>query len=211
MTAFRDAFISLRSDQKSLEVGIDDINKKYEPYIKSIKTVTKLSDEELKQEMEATSKIKQLEKERQHVQDTWKEDTQANIILKNQELERIDNEIKKYRELGTAKAKADVDNKAKSTADKAKAAAEKEKRAVLDTEKDTIKSLEQLREEDLQEQQKWYNTATFAFNADLTEKLISQEQHDMLMIELEKTNAENRLKIEQSYYQDAQSLEMTNG
>ncbi|WP_255469813.1 hypothetical protein [Bacteroides hominis] len=211
MTAFRDAFISLRSDQKSLEVGIDDINKKYEPYIKSIKTVTKLSDEELKQEMEATSKIKQLEKERQHVQDTWKEDTQENIILKNQELEKIDNEIKKYRELGTAKAKADADNKAKSAADKAKAAAEKEKRVVLDTEKDTIKSLEQLREEDLQEQQKWYNTTTFAFNTDLTEKLISQEQHDMLMIELEKTNAENRLKIEQSYYQDAQSLEMTNG
>lgn len=211
MTAFRDAFISLRDDQKTLEAGIDDINKKYEPYIKSIKTITALSDEELKQEMEATSKIKQLEKERQRVQDTWKENTKENIKLKNQEIERIDNEIKKYKELGTVKAKTDAANKAKTAADKAKARAEKEKKAVLDTEKEAMKSLEQLREEDLQEQQKWYNTAVFAFNADLSEKLITQEQHDLLMIELEKTNAENRLKIEQSYYEDAQSLEVTNG
>lgn len=207
-TAF---YRALRADQKSLSSGVDEINKKYEPYIKSIKAVTTLSDEELKQQMKATSKIKQLEKERQHVQDTWKEDTKKNIGIKNQELERLDNKIKKYKELGTVKAKTDAANKAKTAADKAKALAEKEKKAVLHTEKEAMKSLEQLREEDLQEQQKWYNTAVFAFNTDLSEKLITQEQHDLLMIELEKTNAENRLKIEQSYYEDAQSLEVTNG
>lgn len=95
-------------------------------------------------------------------------------------------------------------------AQKAQAAAEKEKKAVLDTEKAAIQSMEALREEDLQNQQKWYNTSVYALNADLSEKLITKEQHELLMIELDKQNAENRLKIEQAYYQDAQSLELKN-
>lgn len=95
-------------------------------------------------------------------------------------------------------------------AQKAQAAAEKEKKAVLDTEKAVIQSMEALREEDLQNQQKWYNTSVSALNADLSEKLITKEQHELLMIELDKQNAENRLKIEQAYYQDAQSLELKN-
>lgn len=95
-------------------------------------------------------------------------------------------------------------------AQKAQAASEKEKKAVLDTEKAAIQSMEVLREEDLQNQQKWYNTSVSALNADLSEKLITKEQHELLMIELDKQNAENRLKIEQAYYQDAQSLELKN-
>lgn len=95
-------------------------------------------------------------------------------------------------------------------AQKAQAASEKEKKAVLDTEKAAIQSMEALREEDLQNQQKWYNTSVSALNADLSEKLITKEQHELLMIELDKQNAENRLKIEQAYYQDAQSLELKN-
>ena len=95
-------------------------------------------------------------------------------------------------------------------AQKAQAAFEKEKKAVLDTEKAAIQSMEALREEDLQNQQKWYNTSVSALNADLSEKLITKEQHELLMIELDKQNAENRLKIEQAYYQDAQSLELKN-
>lgn len=95
-------------------------------------------------------------------------------------------------------------------AQKAQAAAEKEKKAVLDTEKAAIQSMEALREEDLQNQQKWYNTYVYAFNADLSEKLITKEQHELLMIGLDKQNAENRLKIEKSYHQDAQSLELKN-
>ena len=95
-------------------------------------------------------------------------------------------------------------------AQKAQAAAEKEKKAVLDTEKAAIQSMEALREEDLQNQQKWYNTSVSALNADLSEKLITKEQHELLMIELDKQNAENRLKIEKSYHQDAQSLELKN-
>lgn len=95
-------------------------------------------------------------------------------------------------------------------AQKAQAAAEKEKKATLDTEKAAIQSMEALREEDLQNQQKWYNTSVSALNADLSEKLITKEQYELLMIELDKQNAENRLKIEQAYYQDAQSLELKN-
>lgn len=95
-------------------------------------------------------------------------------------------------------------------AQKAQAASEKEKKAVLDTEKAAIQSMEALREEDLQNQQKWYNTSVSALNADLSEKLITKEQHELLMIELDKQNAENRLKIEQAYYQDTQSLELKN-
>lgn len=95
-------------------------------------------------------------------------------------------------------------------AQKAQAAAEKEKKAVLDTEKAAIQSMEALREEDLQNQQKWYNTSVSALNADLSKKLITKEQHELLMIELDKQNAENRLKIEKSYHQDARSLELKN-
>ena len=95
-------------------------------------------------------------------------------------------------------------------AQKAQAAAEKEKKAVLDTEKAAIQSMEALREEDLQNQQKWYNTSVSALNADLSEELITKEQYELLMIELDKQNAENRLKIEKSYHQDAQSLELKN-
>lgn len=204
MTAFRDAFISLRDDQKSLSAGVDDINKKYEPYIKSIRTVTALSDEELKKQMEANSLIKKYEKERQKVQNTWSEASKDDLKKKNKELERLDNLIKKYRELGTVKASTDATNNANKKS-------EKEKKAILDTEKGVIKSLEQLREEDLQNQQKWYNTYTYALNADLSENLITKEQHEMLMLELDKNNAENRLKIEQGYLQDAQSLEIENG
>lgn len=203
-TLFTAGFKGLRSYQSSVSDGLDKINKKYEPYIKSIKTVTTLSDEELKKQMEANSIIKKLEAEKVKVQNTWKEDTKKNIALKNRELERLDEEIKKYRELGTVKASKDNSNKA----DKIK---DKEDKSILATEKDVIKSLEQLRDEELQNLQKWYNTYTTAFNADLAENLISKEQHEMLMLELEKNYAENRLKVEQVYLSDAQSLELKNG
>lgn len=203
-TLFTAGFKGLRSYQSSVSDGLDKINKKYEPYIKSIKTVTTLSDEELKKQMETNSIIKKLEAEKVKVQNTWKEDTKKNIALKNRELERLDEEIKKYRELGTVKASKDNSNKA----DKIK---DKEDKSILATEKDVIKSLEQLRDEELQNLQKWYNTYTTAFNADLAENLISKEQHEMLMLELEKNYAENRLKVEQVYLSDAQSLELKNG
>ncbi len=101
---------------------------------------------------------------------------------------------------------ADAKKKAEKAAKAAKAAAEKEQRAKISTEQAAIKSLEALREEDLQNQQKYYNTYAFAFNADLADRFITKEQHEMLMLELDNQNAEARLRIEKSYYDDAQSM-----
>lgn len=206
MTGFRDAFLSLRIDQQNLASGIEDINRKYEPYIKSIKTVVTLSDEEIKKQVESTSAIRKLEKEKEKVQNTWLEDTKENIALKNKELERLDEEIKKYKELGTAKNAADKKKKVDAATEKSRIAAEKEQKARIAIEQAAIKSLEALREEDLQNQQKYYNTYAYAFNADLADRFITKEQYEMLMLELDNQNAEARLRIEKSYYDDAQSM-----
>ena len=80
MTKFRDQFLALRIDQRNLATGVDEINRKYEPYIKAIKTTVSLSDEEIKKQVESTSIIKKLEKQKEKVQNTWKEDTKENII-----------------------------------------------------------------------------------------------------------------------------------
>lgn len=209
MTQFRDQFLALRIDQQTLATGVDEINRKYEPYIQSIKTTVTLTDEELKKQVESTSIIKKLEKEKEKVQNTWQEDTKENIILKNKEIERLDEEIKKYKELGSAKSATDAKKKADASADKIRAAAEKEQKAKVATEQAAVKSLEALREEDLQSQQKWYNDSLAALNASQASGGVSKEQHQMIMLELDKQNADARLKIEQSYYSDAQSMALT--
>ncbi|MEG1006524.1 MAG: hypothetical protein RSO15_09635 [Bacteroides sp.] len=211
LSDFRDAFISLRSDQKALSVGIDDINKKYEPYIKSISSSISLTDEEIKKQVEATSAIKKLEAEKEKVQSTWQEDTQSNISLKNKELERIDEEIKKLKELGTIKAATDASKKGDSAAAKAKAEAEKKKKAILDTEKSMVSEINKSREDDLQNQQKAYNDSIYKLNLALAKKEITQAKYDIDLLAYERSVAENRLTIEQEYYNHAQSLELLNG
>ncbi|WP_291585931.1 phage tail tape measure protein [Bacteroides sp.] len=199
-TAF---FKAMRSDQKSYSLGIDEINKKYEPYIKSIKAATTSSQEELKVQVEATSKIKQLEDRKKEVQETWKEDTKKNIRLKNQELERIDTEIRKLRELGTAKAASDAEN----ANNKQK---EKERKELLESEKKQIQSLENLRKEDLQKQQRSYNSALNGYRLMLSNKTISQSQFDIYTATLALNNAETLLSIEEKYYQQSNELVVTN-
>lgn len=109
-----------------------------------------------------------------------------------------------------AKKKAEKAAKAaKAAADKARTAAEKEQKAKVATEQAAVKSLEALREEDLQNQQRYYNTYAYALNADLSENLITKEEYEMLMLELDRQSAEARLKIEQSYYTDAESMALT--
>lgn len=203
MTSFRDAFFSLRKDQKALSEGVSEINQKYEPYIKSIKVATTSSKEELKVQIEATSKIKQLEKERQTVQDTWKEDTKENIRLKNQELERIDTELRKLRELGTAKAASDADNANNKQR-------EKERKELLETEKQQIQSLEDLRKQDLQKQKNDNNSKLNAYRLMLSNKTITQSQFDIYTATLALTNAETLLGIEEKYYQQSNDLVLTN-
>ena len=100
--------------------------------------------------------------------------------------------------------------KAEKAAKEAKSAAEKEQKAKVSTEQEAAKSLEALREEELQSQQKWYNDSFAALSAFLASGKMSKERHEMLVLELEKSYAENRLIIEQSYYEDAISMAISN-
>ena len=100
--------------------------------------------------------------------------------------------------------------KAEKAAKEAKSAAEKEQKAKVSTEQEAAKSLEALREEELQSQQKWYNDSFAALSAFLASGKMSKEQYEMLVLELEKSYAENRLIIEQSYYEDAISMAISN-
>lgn len=93
---------------------------------------------------------------------------------------------------------------------KVKQAAEKEKKAILDTEKDVFESMRSMREEELIAQDKWYNEQKFALNISLQEKNISQEQYSIMMLALDKANSTARLNIEKAYYEDSQSLLVTN-
>lgn len=58
MTKFRDQFLALRIDQRNLATGVDEINRKYEPYIKAIKTTVSLSDEEIKNKLNPPQSLK---------------------------------------------------------------------------------------------------------------------------------------------------------
>lgn len=94
----------IRIMQKEQASGIQQLNEAYAPYLESLKKTTGLTEEQKQQIMEQTSIIKKAEKEKEVVQNTWLEDTKKNIDLKNKELERLDAEIKKYKELGKVKA-----------------------------------------------------------------------------------------------------------
>ena len=111
---------------------------------------------------------------------------------------------------GVSKKKAEKAAKAaKAAAEKARTAAEKEQRDKVSTEQAAVKSLEALREEDLQNQQKTYNDALAALNLAQSSGKLTKQQHEMMLLELNKQNADARLKIEQSYYSDAQSMALT--
>lgn len=86
---------------------------------------------------------------------------------------------------------------------------EKEAKAVVETEKAAIQSLKDLRDEELSAQKKWYNDSQASLSSSLADNRITKEQHEMLMMELEKTNAEAVLKIEKNYYEDSKSMAIT--
>lgn len=88
-------------------------------------------------------------------------------------------------------------------------AAEKEQKAKISTEQAAIKSLENLREDDLQAQQKWYNDSLAALSTAQANKKITKEQYEIMLLGLEKHNADARLLIEKSYYSDAESMAIT--
>ena len=105
-----------------------------------------------------------------------------------------------------AKKKAAAAAKA---AKEALTAAEKEQKAKISTEQAAIKSLENLREDDLQAQQKWYNDSLAALSTAQANKKITKEQYEIMLLGLEKHNADARLLIEKSYYSDAESMAIT--
>lgn len=207
-------FNDLRKYQKEASTGINEINKAYDPYLKKLKVVHQVSrntsDEELKAQVELTSKIKKLEKERKRIQDTKIEDNDENITRKNQELEQIDAEIKRLRELGTAKAATDAINAYNKQKEAEKKQKEKERKELLETEKQQIQSLENLRKEDLQKQQEDYNSKLNAYRLMLSNKTITQSQFDIYTATLALTNAETLLGIEEKYYQQSNDLVLTN-
>lgn len=175
-------FNSLRKGQTGMSDGIEKIEETFAPYIKTLKKASgvtqELSEEEKKKLVEESSLIKQLEKQKQTVQDTWKEDTKENISLKNKELERLDNEIKKYQELGRTKKKA------KEKTD--------ESSLVKEAQKDYQKKVES--------QKYGYQQDLNHFRWLLTQKKITQEQFSIYEAALKIKNTDALLEIEENYY-----------
>ena len=97
-------------------------------------------------------------------------------------------------------------DKVKKAAEKQAAATEKEQRARVATEKEAVKSLENLRTDELATLQKFYNDSLAALNQAQADGSITKEQHDMMVLQLEKENTEARLQLEKNYYDDAQSM-----
>lgn len=203
-------YADLRENQKGYASGIDEINKKYEPYINSIKTATASSQEELKVQVETTSKIKELEDKRKEVQETWMEDTDEEIAKKNKRLEELDNLIREKRELGTTAAMNKALNEKKKLAENEKKQKEKEDKERLDAEKEQIQSLEALREQDIQRQQDDYDSAKNDYRLMLHNKLISQSQYEVYETTLDLNKANKLLEIEENYYQKSNDLVITN-
>lgn len=89
-------------------------------------------------------------------------------------------------------------------------AAKKEKKAILDTEKDVLKSIEDMRTDDLQKRDEWYNKELSNLQSSLSSKKITQVQYNAQLATLTKNDAEARLMIEKGYYADIQSLVLKN-
>jgi hypothetical protein len=89
-------------------------------------------------------------------------------------------------------------------------AAKKEKKATLDTEKDVLKSIEDMRTDDLQKRDEWYNKELSNLQSSLSSKKITQVQYNAQLATLTKNDAEARLMIEKGYYDDIQSLVLKN-
>ncbi|MDR1221753.1 MAG: hypothetical protein LBL07_02585 [Tannerella sp.] len=79
-----------------------------------------------------------------------------------------------------------------------------------DAEKADVTAVQKSREQDLRNLQDYYNKSVATLNQSLADKKITKQQHEMMLIELDKNYAENRLKVEQEYYRHAQSLELQN-
>ncbi|MDR2917644.1 MAG: hypothetical protein LBV74_22865 [Tannerella sp.] len=96
--------------------------------------------------------------------------------------------------------------KEKSAADIAK----EEAKALLDAEKADITAIQKSREQDLRNLQNYYNKSVMALNQSLADRKITKQQHEMMMIELDKNLAENVLRVETEYYDHSRNLQLQN-
>ena len=99
------ALQTTQKDLAGIESAIAQINN---DILKTEATATSLTGTNKENINTETSLIKKLEAEKKKVQEQWAEDSEANIAKKNNEIERIDTEIKRLNELGKVKKKAEA-------------------------------------------------------------------------------------------------------
>lgn len=78
-------------------------------------------------------------------------------------------------------------------------------------EKQRIAAIEKLRQEDLTKEEAVTKAQQIYYTNELTEKKITQEQHEMLMLSLASSSSEMRYAIEERYLNDINDLELKNG
>lgn len=203
-----------RSLNTNLDQGVKTMQAEYSKASKAVnKTKEELVDldktiQDINKEISSTAdkthgndsvKTDLIEAKKKEIEVAEKEvaSTKEEVEARNKKVAALKAELEVLQNLGVEKKKENNSAKSSINTDVA--------------ERDAIKSLEALREEDLQSQQKWYNTAKYAFDTDLKEKLITKEEHEILIAQLDNQSAQVRLQIEKNYLQDSQSLELTNG
>jgi hypothetical protein len=81
---------------------------------------------------------------------------------------------------------------------------------LAEAEKADIAAIQKSREQDLHNLQNSYNQDIAILNQSLADRKITKQQHEMMMLALDKNHAERRLEIEREYHAHAQSLELQN-
>lgn len=100
LTSFRDAFFTLRDTQKGLSTGIDEISRKYAPYLKLLRDGTRDVVEEQKDLVQAKKEeIAQTEREIAS--------TPELLAAKNKKLAKLNEELKALQNLGVVQKNPD--------------------------------------------------------------------------------------------------------
>ena len=207
---FASPIITVDTSDETKNILETEINKYSDLLLGAEEKLKELNGQTLEETIQAQQQMAEKRKEFNNMTktqlDSWIKDEKnaANQYLSiaqeiyNKRFPVEDPEVAKKKAAAAAKA-----------AKEALTAAEKEQKAKISTEQAAVKSLENLREDDLQAQQKWYNDSLAALNTAQANKKITKEQYEMMLLGLEKQNADARLLIEKSYYSDAESMAIT--
>ena len=207
---FASPIITVDTSDETKNILETEINKYSDLLLGAEEKLKQLNGQTLEETIQAQQQMAEKRKEFNNMTktqlDSWIKDEKnaANQYLSiaqeiyNKRFPVEDPEVAKKKAAAAAKA-----------AKEALTAAEKEQKAKISTEQAAVKSLENLREDDLQAQQKWYNDSLAALNTAQANKKITKEQYEIMLLGLEKQNADARLLIEKSYYSDAESMAIT--